>query len=406
MDGPLSDLRVVEYAHFISGPYCAKLLADWGAEVIKVEPPKTGEESRRKEPFLRDVPHSERSGLFLYLNTNKIGVTLNVTSPTGAQIFRELMKWADIVVVNGQPKALKKMGLDYESLQAVNEKLIVTSITPFGQTGPYRDYKATDLVTCHMGGLGYGTGGPVKEPEREPPLRVGGHQAHFLAGLTGAVATMHAVFARQMSEVGQHVDISEQEAMAAMMFLNVAQYAYENKIPTRLKIPGRPATSGARLIRCKDGYFTVLVAEDRQWESLVELMGNPEWAKNELFQSRETRREHWDSIASSIEEWALGYSKEEIYRAAQAKRIPVYPTNNMEDLFKSGQLAAREFFVDIDHPETGIILYPSTACKFSETSWRVTRPAPLLGQDNEDVFCGRLGYSKQDLLKMSQAGVI
>ena len=145
MDGALSDLKVVEYGHFISGPYCAKLLADWGAEVIKVEPPKAGDESRKREPFLNDVFHLEHSGLFLYLNANKFGVTLDIKSPTGDRIFKELIRLADILVSNEQLETIKELGLDWDSLHMVNDRLIVTSITPFGQTGPYRYYKATEL---------------------------------------------------------------------------------------------------------------------------------------------------------------------------------------------------------------------------------------------------------------------
>src|SRR3989304_3206254 len=146
-DRALSGLKVVEYARFISGPFCAKLLADLGAEVIKVEEPGTGDEARRRGPFLNDVPHPERSGLFLYLNTNKLGITLDVGNPKGAGIFRQLVAEADILVENNPPARMKELGLDYEALREINPRLIVTSITPFGQTGPYRDYKSTNLIS-------------------------------------------------------------------------------------------------------------------------------------------------------------------------------------------------------------------------------------------------------------------
>ena len=401
--GILSDLKVVEYAHFISGPYCGKLMADLGAQVIKVEEPGFGDEARKAGPFPNDIPHPERSGLFLYLNTNKVGVTLGLRTSEGLKVFKELVKDADILVENNPAKVMTELGLDYESLHKVNPRLVVTSITPFGQTGPYRDYKATDLVSYQMGGLGYHTPGFVKWPDEEPPLKAAGHQADFLAGLTAAVASMHAIFARQATCQGQHVDVSEHEAVASIVFGNIARYFYGKQIPNRL---ARAPDMAAVVLPCKNGYFCIVAMEERQWQTWMEIMGNPDWATNELFKDRTSRATHWDTLEPLLREWTMQHTKEEICQLAQARRVPITPVNGVEEIVKSQQLVARDFFVEIEHTEAGKVAYPSLPYKFSETPVAIKRRAPLLGEHNEQVFCQLLGYMREDLAKMRRAAVI
>ncbi len=399
----LSDLKVVEYADFISGPYCAKLMADLGAEVIKVEEPGVGDKARRSGPFLDDIPHPERSGLFLYLNTNKLGVTLNLRTPAGVKIFKELIKEADILVENNPPSVMKELGLTYHTLKEINPRLIMTSITPFGQSGPYRDYKASDLVSIHMGGIGYVTPWMVNDPEKEPPLKGGGRQADFLAGVSAALVTMAAVYARQWSGLGQHIDLSEHEAVACILGRDIAAYSLEKVLWDRTKAPVAGAVS---LLPCKDGYIQLHPREDRQWLQFVEIMGNPEWAKDERFKTAESRSNNWNSLVPLIWEWTKERTKEEIYHACQAKRIACGPVNSMDEVFRSPQLEAREFFVEINHPETGKLRFPRGPYKFSETPWRLARPAPLLGEHNEEVFSKRLGHSSEELVRMREAGII
>ena len=401
----LSDLKIVEYASRISGPYCSKVMADLGAEVIKIEKPGTGDETRQMGPFVKDVPNPETSGLFLYLNGNKRSVTLNLETETGANLFREMIKKSDIFIENNSPGTMDKLRLGYKDLQKVNPGLIMTSISSFGQTGSYRDYKATELISFQMSGLGYGTPGQVENPANEPPLKIGGHQTQFLAGMTAAVGTMHALFERKITGSGQQVDISEWEAMSSLCFLTLAQYAYVHKIPGRLKT-SFPGLSVIGLLRCKDGYFCLLANEDRMWQDWVEVMGKPEWANDERFKERESRVKNWDTITKLIEEWAMQYTKEEIYRAAQARRVPVFPSNTAEDLINSVHLSAREFFVGIDHPVAGKVRYPGAPYKLTATPWSLRYPAPLLGEHNEEILCGNFGCSKEDLVSMREAGII
>ena len=403
--GALSDLKIIELGHLISGPYCAKLLTDLGAEVIKVEEPGVGDEARRREPFLHDEAHPEKSGLFLYLNTNKLGVTLNLKRKTGKEIFHKLVKEADVLVENNPPSLMEEWGLQYESLKEINPRLIMTSITSFGQSGPYRDYKATELISFHMGGLGFATPGVVDNPDEEPPLRGGGQLADFMAGTVAAVATMCAVFYRKATGLGEHIDVSEQEAVASFYRVPITEFLYTQQRYGRAR-GSRPYRGFAGLLPCKDGYVNLSPNQDHHWQGLVELMGNPEWAQDERFKERDGRRDHAQEIRDHLEEWTKGQSKQDLAEAAQRLGFPGVPLYTIDEALNAEHVLAREFLVEIDHPEAGRIRYPGAPFKMGETPWRVVRPAPLLGQHNEEVYCGRLGYSKDDLVKLREVGVL
>lgn len=402
--GALSSLKVVEYSEFISGSYCGKLFADLGAEVIKIEKPGSGDKARSHGPFPQDIPHLEKSGLFLYLNTNKLGVTLNVSSARGVEIFKELVKWADVLVENHPPQEMKELELDYEHLRKVNPRLVMTSITPFGQTGPYRDYKACDLICFNMSGVAYiNPWQGVDDVEQQPPLKGPLYSGDFMAGLSAAVGTISAVIAQQVTGLGQHVDLSEQEALASITRREAGVYTHEG-----LSWPREKGLRGVEqtMLPCSDGYVVMAIPTDRFWASMVEIMGNPEWTENELFKDRAGRRENWDAIELMMGEWTQEHTAEEVSRAAQAKRIPCMPVYTMKEVVNSEQLAAREFFVEVEHKEAGRVKYPGAPYKLSGTPWSISRSAPLLGEHNEEVYCKRLGYTKQDLVGMARLGVI
>ncbi len=416
-DQALADLKVLEYADFISGPFCTKLMADLGAEVIKIEQPSLGDPARRTGPFPNDIPHPERSGLFLYLNTNKRSMTLDPLTQTGASIFKELVKTVDILVENMPPSTMEKLGLDYESLSQLNPGLIMTSVTPFGQFGPYSHYKANDLICCQMSGLAYHTpAGGVDNPEEGPPLKPGGRQSDFIAGSTAAAATMFAVIARQTLGVGQHLDVSQQESIASFLRHQVPFYtydpegAYQRAFGSRARI--RRGAFG--YLPCKDGYVINGSREGYQWRDLMVLAAGDEWEKDERFKGAldgefdlATFLLEWgESVRSVLLEWTMKHTTGEVTAAAQSKGIPIVPCNSTEDLFESSHLAEREFFTEIDHSQTGKLTYPGAPYQLSETPWRVDRSAPLLGQHNEEILCGKLGYSKQELVSMRESGVI
>jgi len=403
----LEGVKVLELCQSVAGPYCAKLLADLGAEVIKVEQPGAGDPARRRGPFPGDMPHSERSGLFLYLNTNKLGITLNVSTVTGKGIFQRLVREVDILVEDNPPQRIRELGLDYDCLREINPQLIMTSITPFGQTGPYREYKAYPLNAFHAGGEPCIQLMISVTPDRAPvtgPAFMGEHDA----GLSAATAALAALFFRGMTGQGQHVDVSKQESLIAVSRLESVLYANRERPETREMVEAAAQGAGmiGGLMRCQDGYVVLAVMQDNQWQGLVELMGHPAWAEDEICRSEQTRSLNAQKITSLVQEWMMNQTQEEVFSKGQEKGVPIGAVNSPQELVNSPQLRERGFFVEIEHPEAGRIEYPTAAYLFSKTPWSAQRPAPLLGEHNEHVYCGLLGCSRQELVKMRQAGVI
>jgi crotonobetainyl-CoA:carnitine CoA-transferase CaiB-like acyl-CoA transferase len=398
----LSGLKVVEFSEFVSGPYCGRLLTSLGAEVIKVEKPGLGDKARSWGPFPQDLPNPEKSGLFLFLNMNKLGITLNIETAAGVKLLKELVKWADVLIESNPPKKMSRLGLDYKNLSKLNPSLVMTSITPFGQTGPYRDYKGCDLVNTHMSGEAFGNPAEgVDNIERDAPLKTPMHTGDFMTGLSAAVCTMSAVFARLVSGSGQHVDLSQQEALASVGRQELAFYLCEGTPHTRQK--GRKRRGGI-LYRCKDGYVCIWAGPFLK--ALVEMIGSPDWANTELFQNPTLLSQYMDEFNRLVETWTMEHTAEEINLIAVAHGVPCSPVRTVEELVNDEQLAFRDFFVEIDHPVAGRLKYPGAPYKLSATPWRMERPAPLLGEHNEKVYCQILGYSRQDLVRMGQAGVI
>ena len=397
----LANAKVVEWAQLVSGPYCSKLLADLGADVIKIEPPKIGDEARKRGPFPKDIPHSEKSGLFFYLNTNKRGITLNMECAEGREVFKDLIKDADILIENNPPQTVKKMGLDYESLRQVNPRLVVTSITPFGRTGPHRDLKSYHLNTYHSAGLGYLT--PQSNPETAgQPLAAGGYFGEYCCGLISAVATLAAYHAQRKTGRGQHVDISKQEAILSLCMVQVSRYANEGVIQNRSHSQGEYGD----IYKCKDGHIIEMTNEERQWQSFVELMGNPEWAVDERYKKPDFRKEHYEELNRNISDWMMKHTRDEIYHNAQKLGVAVAPVMNSEDIVNSEQSKVRGFFSEADHAEMGKVKFPSAPYKLSASPWALEHCAPLLGQHNEEVYSKKLGFSLQELEGMKTNGVI
>ena len=395
----LAGVKVMEYCQMVCGPYCAKLLADLGAEVIKVEKPVTGDQARSRGPFLHDIPHPERSGLFLYLNTNKYGVTLDPASSAGKVIFLELVKCADVLIEDTTPGTMEHLGLGYDSLKEVNPSLLMTSITPFGQMGPYRNYKAHHLNIYHASGQA-SFSFTQKYGGDTTPVKGGGYVGDYDAGLSGAVATLAALYKRGPGGTGQHIDVSRQEALISLDRVDISASANDPDATAR-----RRGMLGG-LMPCKDGYVMVVAPQQHQWEALVELLGNPEWAHSEKCKDEWTRSENAAELQPLIEEWMLQHDKDEIYHRGQSFGCPVSPVNSAADVYNSPQVKHREFFAEIEHPEAGKLSYPTAPYRLSETPWRANRAAPLLGEHNDSVYRGYLGRSEEELVGLKERGVI
>ncbi len=401
-DKMLSPVKVLEYCHLVAGPYCGKLLADLGAEFIKIEQPGAGDTARQKGSFLNDIPHPERSALFLYLNTNKLGITLNLDDQKGREIFLKLAESADILIEDQKPGFWSSLGLDYQQLNKLNDSLIMISITPFGQTGPYRNFKCYPLNTFHAGGEGYMTPGWGSYDPDQPPLRAGRYVGEYESGLSAAVATMGAYYCQQATGKGQHVDVSQQQSLMA---LNPAEIRYYPNLGAVASRATRTLSFGG-ILPCKDGYIELSIYEDHQWEALLKLMDEPEWAKQDKFKNRLSRSQNNAELNKLLAGWFKQYTKQELYLRGQALGVPIAPYNNSKEVVASPQLKHRAFFTEIEHSDAGSALYPSAPYKFSQAPWRVERPAPSCGQHNEEVYGDRLGFSREQMVKLRQAGVI
>jgi len=402
----LTGIKVLEYANFIAGPYCGKLLADLGAEVIKIEKPVVGDEARQYGPFPDDLPHPERSGLFLYLNTNKLSITLNVEAATGAKILKELLKESDIFIEDNPPATMERLGLDYPNLQKVNPGIIMVSITPFGQSGPYRDYKGYAINCSALGGQSVCAGEPGREP-LTPPLSLG----HYQSGAAGAVAALAALFARELTGKGQQADISEAQVWATLHTGNQVS-AYVMHGLKRMRWGHRtPGVYPYTILPCQDGYMSMIAIQGYQWKRFLELIGDgevPDWYANDprFKNRREISLKYADEMDALLAPWLMSHTKEEIYNLCREKKIPFAPVRNIKEVVNDPHLKVREYFVEVEHPAAGPLKYPGAPYKLSETPWKIDRPAPLLGEHNEEVYCQRLGYPKEELSQLRRGGII
>ena len=402
--GPLKkELKVIELCNSFAGSYCTKLLADFDAEVIKIEKPGVGDDSRRRGPFLNDEPNPEASGTYLYLNTNKLGITLDTETSDGREIFKKLIADADILVEDRSPGEMEKLGLGYEELRKINPQLIMTSITPYGETGPYRHLKSYPLNTYHASGQGYMLPMNSTTLDREP-VRGPGFLGEADSGLSAAIATLGALYWRDVNGgTGQHLDCATQHAMLHLERSQLRRFIDTGRSPNRTGM-GRLLET---LLRGKDGnYVIVVLSSEKQWQGVFRAMGEPEWGKKEPFDTQGGRQEHFFQLKDHLQAWADNYTAEEIFEMVQKEGSASAPAYTAEQFFRSPQVAAHGYLIDIDHPVAGKLKYPGWGYQFSNISWRTSTPAPLLGQHNEEVLSERLGYTKQDLLKLKQAGVI
>lgn len=406
----LGDLRVIDLTSGIAGPYATKLLADFGADVIKVEPP-TGDPARAMGPFMHDEPHYEHSLLFLYLNTNKRSITLDLSTSLGRKLLSDLVEWADVLVEGFRPGVMAEMGLGYEDLARIKSGLVMLSITPFGQSGPYKDYKGGELVEYALGGFMYTFG----EYDREP-IKHGGFQAQYKAGTNAAIAALVALCHQRATGEGQHVDVASIECQAATIRDTTSLYTYMGAI--RRRSPKEQATSqgeqtfggSGRIVPCKDGYFVGgrdgvpragLRAVD--WAAFVDLVGSEELHR---FADERERRSNYEEMRAILNREFMKRSKYEVVEAGQQRRFMYGPVEDAADLVKSPQLAARGFFTTVDRPDTGPITYPGEPFRMSETPWAIHRPAPTLGEHNSEVYGDMLGHNQQTVARLRQLNVI
>ncbi|PKB63506.1 MAG: hypothetical protein BZY80_07000 [SAR202 cluster bacterium Io17-Chloro-G2] len=406
LSGSLDGVRVVEWGSFISAPFCGKVLAELGADVIKIEPPVYGDESRRHGPFPQHVPDGERSGLFLFTNLNKRGITLDPGSATGRELLESLLDTADVFLEN-QPAALTQSHcLDYESLRSLFPRLIVTSITPYGRSGPYRDYKGYDLTANAIGGMSFGAGHPHREPLTTPL-----YQASYLAGVGAAFASVAALLGRDIKGPGgqgQLVDVSEGQVMSVLLSgYHLPTYIYRGVAGWRSGNRMRLGLFPNCVLPCKNGYVCIDAPQLEQYQRFLALMGDQEWVNEPRYRDRRAMSEDYPEEAEAlITPWFMEHTKEEILAICLENRIPCAPVRTFGEVLEDVHLNSREFFKDVEHPQAGNLRYPGAAYRFSESPCRYVRSAPALGQHNQEILCGELGLDPSRLPAMARAGVI
>jgi len=381
----LSDLKVLEYGDMVPGAYCARLLADAGADVVKVEPPE-GDGSRWRGPFPDGVEDPDWSGLYLYLNANKRGISLDLAQRSEAALFHELLAQADVLVLDQPPAVIERLGLRWADLKGSNPRLVVTAITPFGLTGPYRDYAGDDLIAVSAGGLAYATPGipdMVHDPEKEPPLRANTFLGDFLAGIQGAVASMVAVLCRGLTGEGCEVDVSRQEAVVMVIPYELAHASHHEPKKREPIIFGAMPNA---YLPCKDGYVVIMAAMDPHWLALMELTGNRNWGHMEMFASAQERARNWDVLEPLLLEWTMSHTGAEITELAQSQGVPCFPAYSVGEMVDSEHVAARGFMWDLEGPGGQNFQLPGYPVRMEATPWRLRRPAPRLGEHNAQVI--------------------
>ena len=401
------------------GHYCGKVLADLGADVIKIEPPG-GDPSRNIGPFYRDIPDPEKSLYWWAYNTSKRGITLNLESDQGKDIFRRLVKNADAVVESSPPGYMDGLGLGYTALSEINPDIVVTSITPFGQTGPYKDWKADDLVGWAMAGQAYVTG-----DDDRPPCQISFPHGYLVTGSHAASGTLAALYYRECSGEGQHVDVSMQEAV---LWTTLILVQFWDIMKINLFRAGSRRSMGTALFRlafpCKDGHVGFLVAGGQlasitmppliKWMAEEGMLGafedKKDWEARDWIEKVDAMaltQETVDAWENSLLNFFATKTKTEIYEKAREKSMIIYPVSTTKDLAENVQLKTRDFYVGVEHPELGeTITYMGSPYKMTVDSWSIRRRAPLIGEHNKEIYDGELGLSQADMRLLKEAGVI
>jgi crotonobetainyl-CoA:carnitine CoA-transferase CaiB-like acyl-CoA transferase len=399
----LAGIRVIELGEDIAVPYCGKLLADFGAEVIKVERPGTGDISRQHGPFPQDVPHAERSGLFLALNTNKFSLTLDPNRASGREILASLLARADVLIHHLRPEQMEALQLLPEVINATYPRLISASISPYGLSGPYRAFQSADITVCALGGLSEGLG-----EDNRPPLAAPFRQSGYQGALNAAGAIMMALLVREDSGKGQSIDIGVADVLATLqtgVYLN--NYLFDGNKSMRGHRFGSRTIYPAHFFRCRDGFMWVTAPQWAQWERLLSMIGHPELAEDERFHNRhDIAAAPPPELEVPLAQWFLQHTREEVFGACREHRLPISPVYTIAELVDHPQLIARGFMLAVEQPELGVLRMPGLPMQFSKTPWRVRRPAPLLGEHNEQILCRELNYAQHDLAALHHAGVI
>jgi formyl-CoA transferase len=395
--GPLTGLRVLDIATMIAAPFSAALLADCGAEVIKVELPGQGDALRNVAPMAEG-----RSLYWSVLGRNKCSITLDLRVPRGRALFLELVRRSDAVLENFRPGTLERWDLGYDTLKAANPDIVLVRVSGYGQDGPYRDKAGFGTPAAAIGGLTYITGFPDR-----PPLSVPIALADYLAGLFGALGAVMALLERERNHRGgQSIDVSLYESVFRLLEAVVPAYGKNGRVRERMgNRTGQSSPIGS--YPTADGRYMVLsVSTERVWRRMIEVMGHPEWGDDPRFATNPARTTHADEVDALVGGWFLEHSADEAQRILDDAGVPVSPIYSIADIFSDAHYAARQDIVTPSDPVIGPIPMPAVLPRFSRTPGAVDFPGPALGEHNTQVYCNLLGLSDDELARLSAEGVI
>ena len=394
--GVLAGVKVLDLSQDIAGSFCARLLADYGADVLKLEPPG-GAALRRMGPFFHDDPHPEKSLFFLVLNLNKKGATLNLETSTGQSIMRQLVRQVDVIVESCRPGYLSSLGLSYADLEQLNPSLIMTSITPFGQEGPYSQYLGEEIVSYAMGMIMSISGVQGREP-----LKHGGFQAQYDAGLNGAAATAMALFFQDSTGQGQHIDLSVIETVASTMMATQSMYPFMGGTQARRRTSGNMF---GHPMPCADGWIIAQAGGGASWETIADFFEAPE-LKEERFSTGGQRTLNGQELDEIVVKAIEKRDKWELFPKAAQARILFGLVQTPGELADCPQLESRGFYREVDHPVIGKIKVPAVLFNLSLTPYSLRSAAPTLGQHNQEVYVEGLGYTNEELTRLRQLNAI
>ena len=397
----LENLTVLDLTRVLAGPFCTMMLADMGANVIKIEVPTGGDDTRTYPPFREKNLNGQRESLyFANINRNKKGVTLNLKAPEGKAIFKELIKKADIVVENYRPGVMDKLGLGYDVLKEINPRLIYAAVSGFGCYGPYHLRPGYDILAQAMGGMMAITG-----PRGGEPTRAGSALGDMLGGLHVTIGILAAVNARTITGKGQRVDVSLMDSMIAATENTALKYLESGQIPPRMG-NRYAAVSPYDAFKVKDGVILIAAGNQKLYEKLcTEVLHRPAMITDPRFVDMTGRLENQDAIQEVIEDTLKDYTMEEATQLVLSKGIPAGPILNIKQILEDPHVKEREMFVEMDHPTLGRITVNGCAIKLMDTKPSVRTPAPQLGQDNKAIYEGLLGMSEEEFAALHEKAV-
>lgn len=400
----LEDITVADLGQAWAGPHFGRTLGDMGARVIKIESMKRMDVVRLLPPWVTDqAPTMNNSGYYSWLNRNKLGVTLDLTTPKGPELCKEILKHCDVLVENYSRGIMERFGLDYESVKEVNPNIIYVSLTALGSDGPLKDYVMYGRPQIYMSGLAEVTGYPDQPPH---PINIswgdpiGAHHALF--------ATLSALHYRKKTGQGQLIELSQWEGMINISPENILDYTMNKRIRKRHG-NRHEFMAPHNSYRCSGGdlkWVTIALTDDKEWDALCKVMGNPEWSKDEEFSDSLSRWKNQEELDNHIEQWTMNYTPYEITEMLQKVGVAAFPSLSNRDLVEDPHLNERGFFEEWDHPEIGKRKYDGLLWKMSKTPGKINRRAPLVGEHNDYVFGELLGMSQDEINELIDKKVI